>query len=65
VKADQHEVTAAYVYRHTLNHFTPWVEAGFGSLVFKPTDEIQRREHSLETHWSMLHRISIWEHLSK
>jgi len=38
VKADQHEVTAAYVYRHPLAHFTPFVEAGVGGLVFNPSD---------------------------
>src|ERR1700731_4164747 len=30
VKSNQHEVTAAYVYRHALRHFTPFVEAGAG-----------------------------------
>ena len=38
VKSNQHEVTAAYVYRHPLAHFTPFVEAGVGALVFDPTD---------------------------
>src|SRR5438477_889217 len=38
VKSNQHEVTAAYVYRHALRHFTPFVEAGVGGLVFDPTD---------------------------
>jgi hypothetical protein len=38
VKSNQHEVTAAYVYRHALRRFTPFVEAGVGSLVFAPTD---------------------------
>jgi outer membrane immunogenic protein len=38
VKANQHEVTAAYVYRHALRGFTPFVEAGVGGLVFNPTD---------------------------
>jgi opacity protein-like surface antigen len=38
VKSNQHEVTAAYVYRHALRHFTPFVEAGVGGLVFAPTD---------------------------
>ena len=38
VKANQHEVTAAYVYRHPLHHFTPFVEAGVGGLVFDPTE---------------------------
>src|SRR5881227_3318566 len=38
VKADQHEVTAAYVYRHPLRHVTPFVEAGVGGLVFNPSD---------------------------
>src|SRR5437588_9989321 len=38
VKADQHEVTAAYVYRHPLRHVTPFVEAGVGGLVFDPTE---------------------------
>jgi outer membrane immunogenic protein len=38
VRSNQHEVTAAYVYRHPLRPFTPFVEAGVGSLVFNPTD---------------------------
>jgi outer membrane immunogenic protein len=38
VKSNQHEVTAAYVYRHALRHFTPFVEAGVGGLVFNPED---------------------------
>jgi outer membrane immunogenic protein len=38
VKAHQHEVTAAYVYRHPLRHLTPFVEAGVGGLVFDPKD---------------------------
>jgi opacity protein-like surface antigen len=38
VKSNQHEVTAAYVYRHPLKHFTPFAEAGVGGLVFNPTE---------------------------
>src|ERR1700730_3352739 len=38
VKANQHELTAAYVYRHALRHFTPFVEGGVGALVFDPTE---------------------------
>jgi outer membrane immunogenic protein len=38
VKANQHEVTAAYVYKHPLRHFTPFVETGVGGLVFDPSD---------------------------
>jgi opacity protein-like surface antigen len=38
IKSNQHEVTAAYVYRHPLKRFTPFVEAGVGGLVFDPTD---------------------------
>ena len=38
VKSNQHEVTAAYVYRHPLRHVTPFVEAGVGGLVFSPKD---------------------------
>jgi outer membrane immunogenic protein len=38
VKANQHEVTAAYVYRHAFKRFTPFGEAGVGALVFDPTD---------------------------
>ena len=38
VKSNQHEVTAAYVYRHALRLFTPFVEAGLGGLVFNPTE---------------------------
>ena len=41
VKSNQHEVTAAYVYRHALRHFTPFVEAGVGGLVFSPTSKGQ------------------------
>src|SRR5438128_10795479 len=38
VKANQHEVSAAYVYRHALRGFTPFAEAGVGGLVFDPTE---------------------------
>lgn len=38
VKAHQNEVTAAYVYRHPLRHFTPFAEGGVGALVFDPKD---------------------------
>ena len=38
VKANQHEVTAAYVYRHPLKRFTPFAEAGVGGLIFDPTE---------------------------
>src|SRR6266542_6093329 len=38
VKSNQHEVTAAYVYRHAMRGFTPFVEAGVGGLVFNPSD---------------------------
>jgi len=38
IKSDQHEVTAAYVYRHRVLGFTPFVEAGAGALVFNPND---------------------------
>jgi opacity protein-like surface antigen len=38
VKSDQHEVTAAYVYRRPMRHITPFVEAGVGALLFHPTD---------------------------
>lgn len=37
IKSNQHEVTAAYVYRHPLHVVTPFVEAGVGGLVFDPT----------------------------
>ena len=33
---NQHEVTAAYVYRFPLRRFTPFVEAGVGGVVFDP-----------------------------
>ena len=36
VKADQHEFSAAYVYRRHLGGLTPFVEAGAGGLVFSP-----------------------------
>jgi len=38
VKSNQHEFTAAYVYRHRMHGFTPFVEAGVGGLVFNPSD---------------------------
>src|SRR5437773_9972271 len=38
VKSNQHEVSAAYVYRHALRHFTPFAEAGVGGLIFDPKD---------------------------
>jgi outer membrane immunogenic protein len=37
VKSNQHEVSAAYVYRHAFHRFTPFAEAGAGALVFDPT----------------------------
>ena len=40
VKSNQHEATAAYVYRRPLRHLTPFVEAGVGALVFDPTDAL-------------------------
>ena len=40
VKSNQHEVTTAYVYRRPLRHFTPFVEAGVGGLVFDPKDAL-------------------------
>ena len=36
VNSNQHEVTAAYVYRHPFRSFTPFAEAGLGGLVFDP-----------------------------
>lgn len=38
VKSNQHEATAAYVYRHKLLGFTPFAEAGVGALIFDPRD---------------------------
>jgi outer membrane immunogenic protein len=38
VKSNQHEVTAAYVYRHPLRQVTPFVLGGVGALVFAPKD---------------------------
>jgi outer membrane immunogenic protein len=38
VKSNQHEVTAAYVYRRPLRRVTPFVEAGVGGLIFDPSD---------------------------
>lgn len=38
VKSNQHEVSAAYVYRHAFHRFTPFAEAGAGALVFDPSD---------------------------
>ena len=36
VDANQHEVTAAYVYRRHFHGFTPFAEAGVGGLIFDP-----------------------------
>lgn len=33
---NQHEVTAAYVYRHRMHKLTPFAEAGVGAVVFDP-----------------------------
>jgi outer membrane immunogenic protein len=38
VKSNQHEVTAAYVYRRSLGRVKPFVEAGVGGLLFDPID---------------------------
>jgi opacity protein-like surface antigen len=38
VKADQHEFSAAYVFRHKMHGITPFVEAGAAGLVFDPRD---------------------------
>jgi outer membrane immunogenic protein len=38
VKSNQHEVTAAYVYRHRVGSIAPFVEAGVGAVVFDPSD---------------------------
>ncbi len=38
VKANQHELTAAYVLRHPMGAITPFVEAGAGAILFDPTD---------------------------
>lgn len=38
VRSNQHEVSAAYVYRRPFKAFTPFVEAGVGGLVFDPLD---------------------------
>src|SRR6202042_826459 len=35
---DQHEATAAYVFRHNMGSVTPFAEAGVGALVFDPRD---------------------------
>jgi opacity protein-like surface antigen len=38
VKSYSHEISAAYVFRLPLKHFTPFVTAGAGALVFDPKD---------------------------
>ena len=38
VKSNQHELTAAYVYRHPMRRLTPFAEAGVGAIVFDPSD---------------------------
>jgi opacity protein-like surface antigen len=38
VKSYSHEATAAYVFRMPMRHFTPFVLAGVGGLVFDPKD---------------------------
>jgi outer membrane immunogenic protein len=38
VKSDQHEFSAAYVFRHKMHGITPFAEAGAAGLVFDPRD---------------------------
>jgi len=38
VNSNQHEITGAYVFRHRMHAFTPFVEAGVGGLIFDPTN---------------------------
>src|SRR5580704_2209679 len=38
VKTNSHEVSGAYVFRLPVRHFTPFVLAGAGALVFDPKD---------------------------
>lgn len=38
VKANQHEISGAYVFRYPLARVTPFALAGVGALVFDPTD---------------------------
>src|SRR5262245_2349740 len=38
IQANQHEISAAYVYRRPLKSFTPFALAGVGGLVFDPRD---------------------------
>lgn len=40
IDANQHEFTAAYVYRRRIGAITPFVEAGAGGLVFAPTNNL-------------------------
>jgi len=40
IDANQHEFTAAYVYRRHYGAITPFVEAGGGALVFAPTNNL-------------------------
>ena len=35
---NQHEVTAAYIYRHRMHGITPFAEAGVGALIFDPAN---------------------------
>jgi opacity protein-like surface antigen len=38
IKSHSHEVSASYVFRYPLRHWTPFVMAGAGALVFDPKD---------------------------
>jgi outer membrane immunogenic protein len=38
IKSDDHEVSAAYVFRHKMRGITPFAEAGVSALVFDPRD---------------------------
>jgi len=40
VNANQHEATAAYVFRMPMRRFTPFAEAGVGALVFDPRNVV-------------------------
>jgi opacity protein-like surface antigen len=41
VDANQHEISAAYVYRRHFKSFTPFVEAGAGGLIFDPRNTVR------------------------
>lgn len=46
VKSYSHEISAAYVFRMPMRHFTPFILAGAGGLIFDPKDFVSASSQS-------------------